>query len=140
MGRDAQAQYRNWATPEGAADLLRALAEKRGLSGESQRLLLRLLTETTTGPNRIKGRLPKGTVVAHKTGSSQTIDRKTAATNDMGLVTLPDGRRIVVVVFVSDSPAEDATRERVIADVARAAYDFWTSESGHLLRTESVFD
>lgn len=126
MGRDPQATYENWATPEGALALLRALDEGRGLSDAGREHLLRLLTETWTGPNRIKGRLPEGTPVAHKTGSSRTIDGVTAATNDIGIVTLPDGQRIAVAVFVSESPAETAVRERVIADVARVAYDFWT--------------
>jgi beta-lactamase class A len=57
------------------------------------------------------------------------VDGVTAATNDIGLITLPDGRRVAVAVFVSGSPADDVTRERVIADVARAAYDFWTAGS-----------
>ncbi len=129
MGRDPEAQYQNWATPVGAAELLRAFDEGRGLSSKSRQHLLRLLTETPTGPNRIKGRLPEGTPVAHKTGSSQTVDGVTAATNDIGVITLANGRRVALAVFVSGSPADDATRERVIADVARAAYDFWTARS-----------
>ena len=129
MGRDPEAQFQNWATPEGAVAVLRALDEGRGLSADSREHLLRLLTETGTGPNRIRGRLPEGTPVAHKTGSSRTVDGVTAATNDIGIMTLPDGRRVAVAVFVSDSPADDATRERVIADVARAAYDVWATRS-----------
>ena len=129
MGRDPEAQFENWATPVGAVAVLRALDEGRGLSAGGRTHLLRLLTETGTGPNRIKGRLPEGTPVAHKTGSSRTVDGVTAATNDIGIITLPDGARVAVAVFVSDSPADDATRERVIADVARAAYDFWAARS-----------
>ena len=127
MGRDPEAQFQNWATPEGAVGVLRALDEGRGLSADSREHLLRLLTETGTGPNRIRGRLPEGTPVAHKTGSSRTVDGVTAATNDIGIIRLPDGRRVAVAVFVSDSPADDATRERVIADAARAAYDAWAT-------------
>lgn len=129
MGRDPEAQYRNWATPVGAVALLRALDEGRALSPESRQHLLRLLAETPTGPNRIRGRLPAETPVAHKTGSSRTVNGVTAATNDIGIITLPDGRRVAVAVFVSGSPADDATRERVIADVARAAYDFWAARA-----------
>jgi beta-lactamase class A len=130
MGQDPQAQYANWATPAGAVALLRALDDGRGLSEESRSHLLRLLTATPTGPNRIRGGLPAGTPVAHKTGSSRTVDGVTAATNDIGIITLPDGRRMAVAVFVSDSPADDATRERVIADVASAAYVHWAEVAG----------
>lgn len=127
MGHDLLAQDQNWATPVGAVAVLRALDEGRGLSAPSREHLLRLLSETPTGPNRIKGRLPEGTPVAHKTGTSRTVDGATAATNDVGLLMLPDGRRVAVAVFVSGSRADLATREGLIADVARAVYDVWSS-------------
>jgi beta-lactamase class A len=45
------------------------------------------------------------------------------ATNDIGLIPLPDGRQIAIGVFVTDSKADEATREQVIARIARAVYD-----------------
>jgi beta-lactamase class A len=126
IGQDEAVQYRNYATPDAAVALLRALHEGQGLSESSQALLLRLMTETPTGPNRIKGLLPEETVVAHKTGTSATVDGVTAATNDVGLVTLPNGRHLAIAVFVSDSTASDTIREEVIAKVARAAWDEWS--------------
>jgi beta-lactamase class A len=125
IGGDWETQYRNWASPEGAVGLLRALYERRGLSEESRALLMRVLTESTPGPKRLKGLLPEGTAVAHKTGTSGTQGGTTAATNDIGLMTLPDGRHVAVAVFVSDSPTDEATREGVIAKVARAVWDAW---------------
>jgi beta-lactamase class A len=128
MTRGEEVQYRNWATPLEMAKLLHALQEGRGLSGPSRTLLLQLMTESVTGPHRIKGLLPEGTVVAHKTGTSGTSGGLTRATNDAGIITLPDGRHLIVVVFVSDSRADEATREGVIAKVARAAWD-WATQS-----------
>jgi len=125
MGRDESVQYRNWSTPEGMAGLLRQLHEGREVSASSRTLLLKFLTETSVGLHRIKGLLPAGTPVAHKTGSSRTVNGLTAATNDAGIVTLPDGRHLVIVVFVSDSKADDATREAVIAKISRAAWDYF---------------
>jgi len=93
------------------------------LSPQNDALLLKWLNESTPGPRRIKGLLPPGTVVAHKTGTSGTDSGLTRATNDVGLVTLPDGRHLAIAVFVSDSPADTATREAVIAKIARAAWD-----------------
>ena len=106
--------------------LLRAFHEGKGLLKSSQALLLQLMTDTTTGSKRIKGLLPDGTVVAHKTGTSSTVNGVTAATNDVGLVTLPNGRHLAIAVFVSDSGANDAVREEVIAKVAKAAWDEWS--------------
>jgi beta-lactamase class A len=119
-------QYRNYATPDAAVVLLRALHEGRGLSESSQALLLQLMTETSTGNKRIKGLLPDGAVVAHKTGTSATVNGVTAATNDVGLVTLPNGQHLAIAVFVSDSKANDAIREEVIAKVAKAAWTQWS--------------
>ena len=126
LGQDTAVQYRNYATPDAAVVLLRAFYEGKGLSKSSQALLLQLMTQTTTGPKRIKGLLPNGTVVAHKTGTSSTVKGVTAATNDVGLVTLPNGRHMAIAVFVSDSGANDTVREEVIAKVAKAAWDEWS--------------
>jgi beta-lactamase class A len=126
LGQDTAVQYRNYATPNAAVVLLRAFHQGKGLSKSSQALLRRLMTETPTGIKRIKGLLPDGTVVAHKTGTSSTVNGVTAATNDVGLVTLPNGRHLAMAVFISDSKANDAIREEVIAKVAKAAWDEWS--------------
>jgi len=123
IGQDRETQYRNWASPQGAIALLRALHERRRLSEQSQALLLKLMIESPTGPKRLKGLLPANTIVAHKTGTSGTVNGVTAATNDIGLVTLPNGRHLAIAVFVADSPADSTTREGVIARITRAVYD-----------------
>lgn len=124
IGRDWETQYRNWSSPDGAIELLRALHEKRGgMSQENQALLLKFMVESPRGQKRLKGFLPGGAIVAHKTGTSGTRDGVTAATNDIGIITLPDGRHLAIAVFVSDSPADEKTREEVIAKIARAAWD-----------------
>ncbi|MGA8555593.1 MAG: hypothetical protein WB630_14355 [Candidatus Acidiferrales bacterium] len=51
------------------------------------------------------------------------VGYKKIDTNDIGLITLPDGRRPAIAVFVSDSTADDAARGAVIARIAKAAYD-----------------
>jgi beta-lactamase class A len=125
LARAPDVQYRNSATPAAALGLLRAVHVGPALAAGHRELLLRHMTETKTGPRRLKGLLPPGTVVAHKTGTSSTVGGKTAATNDVGIVTLPDGRHLAVAVFVADSTADEATRERVIAEIARAAWDHY---------------
>ena len=83
-------------------------------------------TVTTTQPKTLAiAKVPVNikSPVAHKTGTSRTVDGVTAATNDVGLVTLPNGRHLAISVFVPDSGANDAVREEVIAKVAKAAWD-----------------
>ena len=125
FAEDHSVQHRNWSTPQAAIALLRALHERRGFSEASQGLLLKFLVESTPGKNRLKGLLPTGTVVAHKTGTSGTENGITAATNDIGIITMPNGKHLAIAVFVAVSPADEATREGVIAKVAKAVFDAW---------------
>jgi beta-lactamase class A len=128
MAKDEMVQYRNYSTPRAATALLRALFQGRGVSPAARDLLLGDLAASTPGPNRIKGQLPAGTPVAHKTGTDGTRNGLTRATNDIGIVTLPDGRHVAIAVFVKDSRSNEAARERAIAAAARAAYDAWVGK------------
>jgi beta-lactamase class A len=125
MSKNEMVQYRNWATPEAAVALLRKFQQGQGLSSSSRELLMGWLTASEIGPHRIKGLLPGDAPVAHKTGTDSTRNGMTRATNDIGLITLPDGRHLAVAVFVSDSIADEAVREAVIAKISRAAWDYW---------------
>jgi beta-lactamase class A len=122
LHRDVSAQYRNWFEPAGAVELLRRISDNSPLTAEHTELLLGWMTPAArTG--RLDGDLPAGVRVAHKSGSSDVDHGVAHATNDIGLIPLPDGRRIAMAVFVTDSTADEATREQVIARIARAAYD-----------------
>jgi beta-lactamase class A len=128
--RDPTAQYRNWIEPAAAVQLLERLITNPPLSSEGDDFLLQTLTASTTGPNRLRAGLPTGTVLAHKTGTSGEHDGRAEATNDIGLITLPDGRRLAIAVFVTDARASEAARDSVIARIGRAAYDEALRTSG----------
>ena len=127
--REWDMQYENSITPRSAVDLLLKLWGQKGsaASGDDQKqpLLLTFMYETETGKNRLKGSLPAGTPVAHKTGTGAARGGVSSATNDIGIITMPDGRHIAIAVFVRDSPGEEKEREAVIADMAKAAWDHW---------------
>jgi beta-lactamase class A len=127
MSRDRMAPPKNYSTPRAAVEVLKALHAGRGVSPAGRALLLQDMADSTTGPLRIKGLLPPGTVVAHKTGTGGTHDGRTSATNDIGIVTLPDGRHLAIAVFVKDSTADVVPREAAIAKIARAAWERWTA-------------
>ena len=124
MHADDQIQYKNWTSMKGAAQILQKFEQKELLSKTSQALLWQWMVETTTGPKRLRGLLPADTVVAHKTGYSGIRAGKTAATNDVGVIILPDGRPLLVAVFVKDSTESTQTNENTIAQIALAAYQF----------------
>lgn len=123
MHRDGTAQYRNWSEPGAMALLLKKLYRGEALAPATSEHLIGIMERTTTGPRRIKGLLPEGTVVAHKTGSSGEYGEIVPATNDVGVITLPDGRHVALVVFVSDAKEEESRCEELIANVARAVWD-----------------
>jgi beta-lactamase class A len=124
----------NTATPAGMVALLVRMARQElDLLPASAKHLEALLLRVGTGARRLKGALPPGTPVAHKTGSSRTQGGQTDATNDVGLVSLPNGNRVAIAVFVHASPADERTREETIAKLARTAYDaFLGPESARL--------
>jgi len=126
IGSDVTAQYRNYAEAAALVELLRKIADNSPLSREHTTLLLAWMTVTQTGAHRLKAMLPPETAVAHKTGTSGTDAGITHATNDIGLITLADGRRLAIAVLVSDSPCSEDVREHVIAQIG---YDIWQAAS-----------
>jgi len=114
----------NTATPNGMTDLLVAIQSGRAASPESTRFLLKWMTDTTTGANRLRALLPPGTVIAHKTGTSGDLGGVNGCTNDAGIITLPDGRgHLALSVFTKGSTRPETERERPIAAIARVLYD-----------------
>ncbi len=102
------------------ASLLARLQEGRILQPPQLTLLLGLMERSTTGLRRLRGDLPAGTKVADKTGTGDAG----SATNDVGLITLPDGRgHLSVAVLLSGSKLPAEAQEKLIAGLARVAYD-----------------
>lgn len=113
---------RDASTPEASAAFLEALARGNWLREPAHNaLLMKMITETRIGGARIKAGLPAGSQLAHRTGAGLTTDGVNHATNDIGIATLPDGRRFVIVTYLAGSRAEAAEREAALAAVARLA-------------------
>lgn len=121
-------QYRNWATPRAMTELFRIFHEAGHLSVESKALLSKYLSPSGAWfDRRIKGLLPPGIPVIHKTGTANTIKGLTRATNDAGIITLPDGRHLAISVFISDSRSSQKDREATIARISKAVFDHYGS-------------
>jgi beta-lactamase class A len=116
------ADPRDTSTPAGAVRFLQKLASGEVLPQEGKNLLA-IMAASQTGAKRIKAGVPAGSVVAHKTGTAADVLGTNPATNDIGIVTLPNGRRFAIAVFVSGSDKPQGAREKAIADVARAAVE-----------------
>jgi beta-lactamase class A len=115
-----ESDRRDSATPNGMNLLLGKLWRHELLKPATTAVLLNLMRRTETGAGRLKGALPAGAEVAHKTG---TFAR---SCNDVGIVTLPAGKgHLAVSVFLKAAPGPDAPKEQIIARLSRAAYDFF---------------
>jgi beta-lactamase class A len=122
-------QYQNWSTPIAMNELLEIFYKGDYLSKESQDLLLVYMSISNKWfDRRIKGLLPEETELAHKTGTARTYNGLTRATNDAGIITLPDGSHLAITVFISDSYDSQTKREMTIARASKEAYDYWTEK------------
>ena len=116
---------RDTSTPAAMSTLLQQIWNRDILSEESSALLLDIMYRCQTGEGRLKGVLPAGTEVAHKTG---TIGQ---TTNDVGIIDLPgDAGHVVAVVYVKESDVPIPDREAVIAQIARAIHDYFVFNRG----------
>lgn len=129
MHKEAKAQFSNWTTPWSAVQLLEKFYQKKILSPASHAFMWKTLAEATTGAQKIKGLLPTGTIVAHKSGlSGANSEGITAATNDIGIVSLPNGKHFIISIFYSNTKKSDKDSDRVIAEVAKAAWDYFAAK------------
>ncbi|KIO77103.1 beta-lactamase [Pedobacter lusitanus] len=128
MHQNDQIQFTNWTTPQAATELLGLFYAKKILSPASHEFLCKVMTETSTGADKIKGLLPAGTLAAHKTGSSgANKSGLTAASNDIGIVTLPDGKHFAVAAFVSMTKEDEKATDLIIAELTKASWDYLTT-------------
>ncbi|WKN32121.1 class A beta-lactamase [Porifericola rhodea] len=118
-------QYQNYSTPQAMTQLLKIFYMDGVLSKQSQLLLFQDMVDSKTGLGRIKGLLPEGTIVAHKTGTAGTYNGLTRATNDAGIVVLPNRSHLAISIFVSDSYASPKERDQVIANISKLVFDHW---------------
>ncbi len=124
MHRNNKLQYDNYSTPLAMNGLFRQWDAGKLLGKESTAFLKKVLEQTVTGAGRLRGKLPDGTVVAHKTGTSDvTPEGITSALNDAGIIRMPRGKNLVISVFVSDCKDEPQVIEQAIAGLAALFFE-----------------
>lgn len=118
--------YENYTTTNSAVEVLKKLYDGKLLSKKSTDYLMQIMLGTKTGTNKIVEQLPKGTPVAHKTGSSGKPDHiLTVAENDIGIVTLSNGKHYAIAVFVSNSTEAESVNCKIISDISKAVWDYF---------------
>ena len=106
------------ASALGIAHALAKLARGQLMSRTMSDRLLETLSETRSGPNRLKGAVPPAWEISHKTGTGQYFDGEQSGYNDVGLLTAPDGSRYAVAVMIGRTrvgiPASMAMMHEVV--------------------------
>lgn len=127
MHRDAGNCHKNWSTPEAAALLVKALLEQ----AESRPMfahIVRTISGCKTGTDRLPAPLEDtGAIIGHKTGTGDRNSKgQLMGINDIGFVTLPDGQRYIIAVFVTDSDESPEATAGIIAEISRIVYNHVT--------------
>lgn len=129
MHKGYEFMYWNTTTTNDSNLLLMNFFDGKVLSKNSTSFLMKTMIETTTGTTKIVAQLPKGTPVAHKTGSSGKDEKGlTIAENDIGIITLPNGKHYAISVFVSDSMETEETNTKIIADISKRVFDYFSKK------------
>lgn len=123
--RAFSADPQDQATPKAMTTLLAKIFRKEIIDPASCELVLDIMLKCQTGEGRIKGELPPGTRVAHKTGTiAGTVD-------DCGIIYLPDGQgHLVLTVWTKNFMGDTEDVEAIIAGIARFAYDYFYFTDG----------
>ena len=113
------------ATPLGITKALARLARGELLSPASTALILATLQQTRSGPQRLKGGVPPGWSIGHKTGTGQFFDGEQSGYNDIGILTSPDGHRYALAVMIGRTREPTLERMRMMqaVTVATARFD-----------------
>jgi beta-lactamase class A len=107
------------ASPDAIVRALARLAKGELLSASSTRLLIDIMSRTTSGPNRLKAGVPAGWRFLHKTGTGQVLSPVSTGYNDIGIMTAPDGTRYAVAVMIGDTTASVPDRMAFMQFVSR---------------------
>ena len=129
MHQGFEFMYLNTTTANSANHLLKDFRDKKIVSKTSTDFLMTTMLETSTGKNKIVAQLPESVAVAHKTGSSGKNEKGlTIAENDIGIVTLPGGKSYALSIFVSDSMESAETNTKMIADISKIVFDYFSKK------------
>ena len=126
MHQDWETQFTNWTTPTGMLELLKKFYHQEILLEDTHNFLWETMLGSQTGKNKLKAKLPANTKVAHKTGmSARNEEGLIAADNDAGIIELPNGNHVAVVVFVTDSKVGYENDAEIISEIGKMTWDYF---------------
>lgn len=118
---------RDTTTPHAMALSLQRLVLGAALNSAQRNLLKLWMIANTTGDARIRAGIPRGWVVADKTGTGDY-----GTTNDIAVIWPPHCKPLVMAVFYSQFSKNAAPKPEVIAEVARNSIAYFTKHDACL--------
>ena len=121
--------YINTTTPLATTELLEKFYKGQVIKKESTKYLYQIMVECSRGITWMKAGLPDGTELAHRTGISGTNDDNLrVALNDVGIVKLPNGKHLIISVYLKNITETKENTEKIIADITKAAWNHYTEK------------
>lgn len=119
--------YINTTTPLATTDLLEKFYKGKVLKKATTQYLYQMMVETSRGLTWMKAGLPEGTKLAHRTGISSTNENNLrVAMNDVGIVKLPNGKHVIISIYLKNITEKREDTEKIIADLTKATWNFMT--------------
>lgn len=100
------------------------------LSRQSTQTVLAILSQTKSGPKRIKGGVPSGWMVAHKTGTGQVLGAVHSGYNDVGILTAPSGRAYALAILIGHTAIPVPERMEFMHQIVGAIAEYEAAISG----------
>lgn len=111
---------RDTTTPAAMLATMHRLTLGDVLSPGSRAQLVAWLCANRTGDTRLRAGLPPGWRAGERTGTGPN-----GTSNDVGLVWPPDGSPLLVAAYLTEGPADMATRDAALADVGAEVAAAW---------------
>ncbi|WP_338245418.1 serine hydrolase [Aurantiacibacter hainanensis] len=108
------------ASPLAIARALAAIERGAVLSKKRAEEFLTIMSNTRSGPRRLKGGRAEGWVVSHKTGTGQFWNGQQSGYNDVGVLFAPDSSAYAVAVMIGVTKRPTIERMEMMQDVTRA--------------------
>lgn len=121
--------YINTTTPLATTEILEKFYKGQVLKKESTKYLYQIMVECSRGNTWMKAGLPEGTELAHRTGISGTNDDNLrVAMNDIGIVKLPNGKHLIISVYLKNITETKENTEKIIAAITKATWNHYTEK------------
>ncbi|ROI13300.1 class A beta-lactamase, subclass A2 [Epilithonimonas hominis] len=121
--------YINTTTPIATTELLEKFYKGKVLKKSTTKYLYQIMVECSRGTTWMKAGLPAGTELAHRTGISGTNENNLrVAMNDIGIIKLPNGKYVILSVYLKNITESREDTEKIIADIAKATWNYFTKK------------